>query len=281
MTVDGYDGRNDMTVEQSDRLQRTQNYCIRCIFNLRCHEHACRLCNALTYDIRCIAARFGAVVRGLLLESCRGDGWCCLLRSCGQSRSYFKLGNRVAFECDYFCDNLALVRRRVFNLLTSETHSVRDSKAKQDKRTLDAIIRMRKHYRTVSADVTPLLPPYLSSAPEKNPMCHLNLSNLVDVQERHITNRNCRDSGLHGKFNRSCLLWEMTVGVGGVCFLTPEVLASLNKGVPPPAYFDWRRWFRRPNSSSWISIGGGPYSLNLTHPEYLVTSEAAQRFLQD
>ncbi|KAG8310719.1 hypothetical protein J6590_058872 [Homalodisca vitripennis] len=53
--------------------------------------------------------------------------------------------------------------------------------------------------------------------------------------ERHITNRKCRDSGLRGQFNRSSRLWEMTVGVGGVCSLTSEVLASLNKGMPPPA----------------------------------------------
>ncbi|KAG8309256.1 hypothetical protein J6590_090514, partial [Homalodisca vitripennis] len=62
----------------------------------------------------------------------------------------------------------------------------------------------------------------------------------------HITNRKCRYYGVHGQFDRSSpsLLWEMTVGVGGVCSLTSEVLASLNKGVPPPAYFDWRGWFR-------------------------------------
>ncbi|KAG8309927.1 hypothetical protein J6590_073724 [Homalodisca vitripennis] len=29
-------------------------------------------------------------------------------------------------------------------------------------------------------------------------MCHLNLGNLMDVQERHITNRKCRDSGVQG-----------------------------------------------------------------------------------
>ncbi|KAG8284086.1 hypothetical protein J6590_003778 [Homalodisca vitripennis] len=40
------------------------------------------------------------------------------------------------------------------------------------------------------------------------------------------------------------LLWEMTVGVGGVCSLTSEVLANPNKGVPTPACFDWRGWFR-------------------------------------
>ncbi|KAG8255571.1 hypothetical protein J6590_089321 [Homalodisca vitripennis] len=62
--------------------------------------------------------------------------------------------------------------------------------------------------------------------------------------ERHITNHKCRDSGVHGQsHDTSTLLWEMTVGVGGVCSLNSEVLASLNKGVPPPA-FDWRGWFR-------------------------------------
>ncbi|KAG8309567.1 hypothetical protein J6590_082513 [Homalodisca vitripennis] len=64
------------------------------------------------------------------------------------------------------------------------------------------------------------------------------------LRERHITNRICRDSGVHGQFDRSSLQWEMTVGVGGVCSLTSEVLANLTKGMPPPAYFDWRGWFR-------------------------------------
>ncbi|KAG8288476.1 hypothetical protein J6590_016599 [Homalodisca vitripennis] len=54
----------------------------------------------------------------------------------------------------------------------------------------------------------------------------------MDIQEWHITNRKCRDSGVQGQFNRSSLLREMTV------------LASLNKDVPPPACFDWRGWFR-------------------------------------
>ncbi|KAG8327119.1 hypothetical protein J6590_026453 [Homalodisca vitripennis] len=50
---------------------------------------------------------------------------------------------------------------------------------------------------------------------QQKPMCHLN---LMDVQERHITNRKCRDSGVQGQFDRSSLLREMTVGVGGVFF---------------------------------------------------------------
>ncbi|KAG8265298.1 hypothetical protein J6590_097854 [Homalodisca vitripennis] len=64
-------------------------------------------------------------------------------------------------------------------------------------------------------------------------------SNLMDVQERHITNRKCQNSGVHGQFHRSSLLWEMTVGVGGVCSLISEVLVNLNKGMPLPACFDW------------------------------------------
>ncbi|KAG8283991.1 hypothetical protein J6590_003684 [Homalodisca vitripennis] len=54
------------------------------------------------------------------------------------------------------------------------------------------------------------------------------------------------------------LLQEMTVG-------------RRHKGVPPPAFFNWRGWFRAGipffqgnmtnalNSSSWISTGGSPY----------------------
>ncbi|KAG8306910.1 hypothetical protein J6590_035988 [Homalodisca vitripennis] len=80
----------------------------------------------------------------------------------------------------------------------------------------------------------------------------LNLGNLMHVQERNITNRKCRDSG-------------MTVGVGGVCSLTSEVLASLNKGVPPPAYFDWRGWFRAGLHffRGDMTLRGGPHSLTL------------------
>ncbi|KAG8326063.1 hypothetical protein J6590_051395 [Homalodisca vitripennis] len=62
-----------------------------------CHKRkACRLWNALPDDIRCIEdrARFGAGVRGLLLGGLWGDGWCCLLRSCGQSKEP-PLGNSV------------------------------------------------------------------------------------------------------------------------------------------------------------------------------------------
>ncbi|KAG8308844.1 hypothetical protein J6590_099815 [Homalodisca vitripennis] len=66
-------------------------------------------------------------------------------------------------------------------------------------------------------------------------MCHLNLGYLMDVQERHITNRKYRDSGVHGLIDRS---------IGWVCSLTSEVLSSLNKGMPPPTYFDWKNWLR-------------------------------------
>ncbi|KAG8266349.1 hypothetical protein J6590_074182 [Homalodisca vitripennis] len=66
---------------------------------------------------------------------------------------------------------------------------------------------------TLSLVHTPLSEP--GSAQQK-PMCHLNLGNLMDVQVRHITNHNRPDSGVQG----------------------------LNKGVPPPACFDWRGRFR-------------------------------------
>ncbi|KAG8295588.1 hypothetical protein J6590_076715 [Homalodisca vitripennis] len=88
-------------------------------------------------------------------------------------------------------------------------------------------------------------------------------------------------SGVHGQFDRSNLLWKMTVGVGGVCSLTSEVLVNLNKGVPPLAYFDCRGWFRAglPFFRDDFEIGG-PLLHNLTHPEYHITPEAAQRWIE-
>ncbi|KAG8269688.1 hypothetical protein J6590_102219, partial [Homalodisca vitripennis] len=82
---------------------------------------------------------------------------------------------------------------------------------------------------------------------QQTPMCHLNLGNPMDVQERHITNR---------KF-------------GGANY----VLRAVNKGVPRPACFDWRGCYRAgfpffqprkheinaKNPSSWISTEGSPY----------------------
>ncbi|KAG8242780.1 hypothetical protein J6590_059297 [Homalodisca vitripennis] len=61
-------------------------------------------------------------------------------------------------------------------------------------------------------------------------------------------------TGVHGQFDRSNLLWKMTVGVGGVCSLTSEALVNLNKGVPSPAYFDWRGWFRAGLPSSGMTL---------------------------
>ncbi|KAG8335647.1 60S ribosomal protein L31 [Homalodisca vitripennis] len=55
-------------------------------------------------------------------------------------------------------------------------------------------------------------------------------------------------------FDRSSLLWKMTVGVGGVCSLTSEALVNLNKGLPPPAYFDWRGWFTAGLPSSGMTL---------------------------
>ncbi|KAG8303985.1 hypothetical protein J6590_104950 [Homalodisca vitripennis] len=62
------------------------------------------------------------------------------------------------------------------------------------------------------------------------------------------------------------------------------VLASLNKGVSPPAYFDLRGWFRAGLPFFWgdmtLRLEAVP-SLNLTHLEYPVTPEAVQRSLYD
>ncbi|KAG8304581.1 hypothetical protein J6590_090379 [Homalodisca vitripennis] len=78
------------------------------------------------------------------------------------------------------------------------------------------------------------------------------------------------------------LLWKMTVGVGGVCSLTSEALVNPNKCVPPPAYFERRGWFRAglPFFRDDFEMRR-PLLPNLTHPEYPITPEAAQRFLQD
>ncbi|KAG8293060.1 hypothetical protein J6590_027167 [Homalodisca vitripennis] len=67
--------------------------------------------------------------------------------------------------------------------------------------------------------------------------------------------------------------------VGGVCSLTSEALVNLNKGVPTPAYFDWRGWFR-----AGLPFFRDDFEMrwhllpNLTHPEYPITPEAAQSF---
>ncbi|KAG8261531.1 hypothetical protein J6590_070441 [Homalodisca vitripennis] len=50
-------------------------------------------------------------------------------------------------------------------------------------------------------------------------MSHVNLENLIDVQERHITNRKCRDIGVQGLIFR-------------------------HKDVTFPACFDWSGWYR-------------------------------------
>ncbi|KAG8316476.1 hypothetical protein J6590_049600 [Homalodisca vitripennis] len=41
---------------------------------------------------------------------------------------------------------------------------------------------------------------------QQKPMCHFNLGNLMDVQERHITNHKLRDSGVQGlsRFSAAC-----------------------------------------------------------------------------
>ncbi|KAG8253504.1 hypothetical protein J6590_033879 [Homalodisca vitripennis] len=110
-----------------------------------------------------------------------------------------------------------------------------------------------------------------------------DMDNLMDVQERHITNRKCRDSGVQGQFDTSSLLREMTVVVG------------LNKGVPTPPYFQWRGWcragltfFRRDMTLRLVPRfflmdldRRRLLPLNLTHPESPVTPEAALRLLYD
>ncbi|KAG8291742.1 hypothetical protein J6590_053601 [Homalodisca vitripennis] len=105
-------------------------------------------------------------------------------------------------------------------------------------------------------------------------MCHFNLGNLMDVQEQHITNHKFRDSGVQGQFDRSSLMWEMTVGVGGVCSLTSNVLVNLKKGVPPLPTLTGEAGSELASPSSGETRR--PLLPNLEHPEYPVTPEAAQ-----
>ncbi|KAG8268736.1 hypothetical protein J6590_019296 [Homalodisca vitripennis] len=56
-------------------------------------------------------------------------------------------------------------------------------------------------------------------------MCHLNLGNLMDVQERHITNRKCRDSE-YQRFSlvstRVCQLLPALTGEAGYELASPS-----------------------------------------------------------
>ncbi|KAG8314740.1 hypothetical protein J6590_085719 [Homalodisca vitripennis] len=103
---------------------------------------------------------------------------------------------------------------------------------------------------------------------QQKPMCHFNLGNLMSSSGTSLT-ANVEILGLMGNSI-----------VGGVCSLTSEALVNLNKGVPPPAYFDWRGWFRAglPFFRDDFEMRR-PLLPNLTHPHYPITPEAAQRFL--
>ncbi|KAG8309010.1 hypothetical protein J6590_096239 [Homalodisca vitripennis] len=105
-------------------------------------------------------------------------------------------------------------------------------------------------------------------------MCHLNLGNLMDVQERHITNRRqCRDIGVQGQFDRSSLLREMTVGVGGVGSLS--IRGWFRAGLP---FFRGDMTLRLVPYFFLVNLDRGrPLPRNLTEPEYPVTMEAALR----
>ncbi|KAG8332090.1 hypothetical protein J6590_028075 [Homalodisca vitripennis] len=95
-------------------------------------------------------------------------------------------------------------------------------------------VNSRTHHHFTQANSTGLFREWQRPAlvmPQKP----FNLGNLMNVQQRHINNRKCRDSGVQGQFDRSRLLREMTFGVWW---------GFLNKGLPTPAYFDWRGWFR-------------------------------------
>ncbi|KAG8301593.1 hypothetical protein J6590_049746 [Homalodisca vitripennis] len=100
-------------------------------------------------------------------------------------------------------------------------------------------------------------------------MCNLNVGNLMDVQERPITSRKRRDSGVEGR------LLEL---VGFI----PYQKLLLNKGVPT-ACCDWRGWFGAglpffPGDMT-LGLEADPTLYNLTHPARPVTPEAKLRLL--
>ncbi|KAG8325254.1 hypothetical protein J6590_072689 [Homalodisca vitripennis] len=84
----------------------------------------------------------------------------------------------------------------------------------------------------------------------------------MDDQERHITNRKCRDSG--GFFHKC-----------------QRFMLARHKGVPPSACFDWRGWFTAGCLKLFLMGLDIRWLLtpNLSYPEYPVIPKAAQRSL--
>ncbi|KAG8310914.1 hypothetical protein J6590_054238 [Homalodisca vitripennis] len=67
---------------------------------------------------------------------------------------------------------------------------------------------------------------------KKKTMCHLNLGNLMDFQERHITNYEVRGSGVQGQFNRASFPKYQ------------RFLLASTRVCHPLDCFDWSGWFR-------------------------------------
>ncbi|KAG8276213.1 hypothetical protein J6590_070374 [Homalodisca vitripennis] len=96
---------------------------------------------------------------------------------------------------------------------------------------------------------------FFGSSAQQNPMCHLNLGNLMDVQERHITNRKCRDYLV--------ILEDDVSWWGSFSKYQMFLLASTRLCYPLSALIREDGSKLCPNSFSWISIGGGPYPITL------------------
>ncbi|KAG8334020.1 hypothetical protein J6590_098739 [Homalodisca vitripennis] len=92
---------------------------------------------------------------------------------------------------------------------------------------------------------------------QQKPMCHSNLGNLMDVQERHIANRKCRDSGVLGQFDRSIrsLTSEVLVSLNiRVCHPVPAFTGEAGSELASPSLGGICIKINALNSSSWFSI---------------------------
>ncbi|KAG8244737.1 hypothetical protein J6590_015275 [Homalodisca vitripennis] len=81
----------------------------------------------------------------------------------------------------------------------------------------------------------------------KNPVYHLNMGNPMDILERHITNRICRDIGVEGWIDMSSLVQMMAAGVGGAS-LVIEAVAGHESVVTCPRSLENEKELASPSS---------------------------------
>ncbi|KAG8281316.1 hypothetical protein J6590_061653 [Homalodisca vitripennis] len=92
-----------------------------------------------------------------------------------------------------------------------------------------------------------------------NTRYHLNLGNLKDVQERHITNNKFLDSGVQGYIDRSTLPWKMTVGLDVWRGPLPALTGEAGSEMTSPFFRGDMTEINILNSSTWILTGVGSY----------------------